>query len=101
MEIHIENRDCTNFKLTVAKDRISIKVPNSSVEPERMKIIDFLTCCAHDIGATETTMRGAFNKKSGNIHMTVGNAKTHVKSYYTTESILRAQELVNYIINNG
>ena len=81
MKIQVEEKDSKSFKLTVAKDRVSIKVPKSAEQTERDKIVKFLTSVAHNIGETEFTLRGTFRYNNGNITMKSGIANTIRKRY--------------------
>jgi len=91
MEIQIEKIDGKNFKLTVAKDRVSIKVPKSSDKIERDNIVDFLTYVAKQIIASyfkendiigNFTQRGTFNKAGRSITMTHSKVRVPIKKYY-------------------
>lgn len=68
--IIIEEKNAVRFKLTVAKDRIAIKVPISSTKEEREEVIPFLEKVASQIGIPDFTLRGKYNSKDKFIIMT-------------------------------
>ncbi len=75
----MEKDNLAKPKLTIAVDRISLKVPASFSPAEQTRIINLKDNIVNEVGPVETTLRGKFGTKDGDyyiyLHVQAGSKK--------------------------
>ena len=76
--INIETtKETKKVKLTVAKDRVSVKFPSHFTESEKLPYIKAVDKIIESVGTPEKTMRGAF--RNGSILLSTDKNTFHLK----------------------